>query len=122
MLKRWVLILMLMLSAMPLAGQGVPRAADFGEVCDTLTARCNRHFGVVSEVALDRVMLVDGKLDCIFSRTLADYPWHKDDVTWFAGEFSKEAQTALRGNTPGRFFNIGGRLEDLVTPVLTRNG
>jgi len=122
MLKRWVLILMLMLSAMPLAGQGVPRAADFGEVCDTLTARCNRHFGVVSEVALDRVMLVDGKLDCIFSRTLADYPWHKDDVTWFAGEFSKEAQTALRGNTPGRFFTIGGRLEDLVTPVLTRNG
>ena len=122
MLKRRLLISVLMLMALPLFGQGVPRAADFAVVCDTLTARCNRHFGVISRVTLERVMLVEDKLDCIFSRNLADYPWHKEDVEWFASEFSKEAEPSLRGHSPGRFFTIGGTLEDLSTPVLTRNG
>ena len=120
--KRLAVILFLMLAVLPLAGQGTPRAADFAVVCDTLTARCNRHFGVISEVSLDRVMMVDGKLDCLFSRTLADYPWHKDDVKWFTEEFAAEAKTALKGNDAGRFLTAGGRLEDLITPTLTRNG
>lgn len=122
MIRRRALIFLLLLASLPLAGQGAPRVSDFGVVCDTLTARCNRHFGVLSKVALDRVVSKDGKLDFFFSRTLADYPWHANDVDWFKSEFSSEAESPLKGHTPGHYHTAGGMLEDLITPVLTRDG
>ena len=122
MLRRLLVIFCLALAALPLSGQGTPRAADFSVVCDTLTARCNRRFGVLSRVLLERVFVVNDKVDCSFARTLADYPWHKSDVQWFTEEFAAEAQAALRGHQAGRFFTAGGTLEDLITPELTRNG
>ncbi|MBR4809027.1 MAG: N-acetylmuramoyl-L-alanine amidase [Bacteroidales bacterium] len=120
--KRKFLILLMLLAVLPAAGQGVPRAGDFSVACDTLTARCNRRFSVESRVSLDKVFLKDEKLEFYFSRNLADYPWHKDDVEWFKSEFGTEAEAAFKGHEPGRFLTMGGVLDDLATPVLSRDG
>ncbi|MBO4476260.1 MAG: N-acetylmuramoyl-L-alanine amidase [Bacteroidales bacterium] len=122
--RRPVVILLFLLACGLLQAQGgaTPRLSDFSVVCDSLTARCNRRFGVVSRVSLDRVVLRDDKLDCTFNRFLSDYPWHAEDITWFRQEFDKEGEKALQGHQSGNFVVGGVRLEELETPVLSRNG
>ena len=120
--KTLTVILLSLLSAGAMYAQGVPRVSDFGVVCDSLTARCNRRFGVVSRVTMEKLSLNEDKLDFRFNRTLSDYPWHEEDVSWFREQFTKEGEKALQGKEAGTFTVSGNRLEDLITPVLTRNG
>ena len=112
----------LLLASLGAGAQGIPKAADFKTVCDTLTARCNRRFKVVSQVQLEKVMVRDGNLDLYFARGFSDYHWHEADITWFLSEFSKEGQTQLGENQIGRCMASGCKIEELATPVLTRNG
>ena len=100
----------------------MPRAADFAVQCDTLTARCERRFGVKGLVKLEKVMLRDGELDLYFGRGLSDYPWHAEDVRWFVDEFAAEGESQLGEYKIGRFMASGCHLEELATPLLTRNG
>lgn len=120
--KSLVSIFLLLLSVLPASAQPAPRASDFKVVCDTLTARCNKRFGVVSAVALDKVVSRDGRLDCVFNRSLSDYPWHSADIEWFREQFSSEAAQALHGLEAGSFTISGVSFEELETPSLTRNG
>ena len=94
----------------------------FKEVCDTLTERCNRHFLVRSQVSLEKVKADKGSLDLVFNRSLADYPWHQEDVLWFLAELNKESEDILGDYVIGSCRAAGCRLEELVTPHLTRNG
>ncbi len=96
--------------------------SDFKTVCDTLTQRCNRRFGVKSTVAIDKLSLNEGTLDIKWNRSLSDYPWHKDDLAWLREQFALEAEALLAGNTPGAFTVSGVNIDELSTPVLTRNG
>ncbi|MBO4743767.1 MAG: xanthan lyase, partial [Bacteroidales bacterium] len=104
------------------AGAQTPRAADFNVACDTLTARCNRRFSVISQIKVEKVMARDGSLDLYFARGFSDYPWHEADITWFLSEFGKESASVLGENQIGRCMASGTKIEELATPVLTRNG
>ena len=115
-------ILLLLLAGAPAFGAPVPRAADFKTVCDTLTARCNRRFRVVSKVSISKVYLKNDALDLYFNSSLADYPWHRDDISWFRSELACEAETVLNGYRIGSCRSAGLRLEDLLTPRLSRDG
>ena len=106
----------------PAEGQGLPRASDFSEVCDTLTARCNRRFNVRSVVNLTKVFLRGGRLDFYFDKKLADYPWHEEDVSWFRSEFGAESGKALRGYDMASCIVLGLELEELATPIMTAGG
>ena len=121
-MRKLLLSLSLLLAFAPLHAQGIPRAADFKVVCDTLTARCNRRFHVKSAVSLEKVYMRGESLDLYFSNALADYPWHNDDILWFLGEFNKEGEKCLQGHTVGSYMTAGCRLEDLETPKLGRDG
>ena len=120
--KKLKAAILLLLAAGPLMAQGLPKATDFTKVCDTLTARCNRRFGVVSQVKLEKLMLRDGNLDMYFARGLSDYPWHEADITWFLGQFNKESESLLGENKIGRCMASGTKIEELATPVITKNG
>ena len=104
------------------AGAQTPRAADFNVACDTLTARCNRRFSVISQIKVEKVMARDGSLDLYFARGFSDYPWHEADIIWFLSEFGKESASVLGENQIGRCMASGTKIEELATPVLTRNG
>ena len=121
-MRKLLLSLSLLLAFAPLHAQGIPRAADFKVVCDTMTARCNRRFHVKSAVSLEKVYMRGESLDLYFSNALADYPWHNDDILWFLGEFNKEGEKCLQGHTVGSYMTAGCRLEDLETPKLGRDG
>ena len=54
-MRKLFLSLALMLSLLPDAAAGVPKPQQFIEVCDSLTARCNRRFNVRSLVSVDMV-------------------------------------------------------------------
>ena len=120
--KKLFASLLLLLGVTLSYGQGTPRAADFKVVCDTLSSRCNRHFGVKSMVKLERVMLRDNKLDLFFSRELSDYPWHEGDVNWFLDEFVSESDKLMQDNEIGRVMCSGALLSDHVTPALSNDG
>lgn len=100
----------------------VPRAADFSVVCDSLTARCNRRFGVQSMVSLEKVKLNNGALDLYFGRSLSDYPWHKEDILWFLRELNYESSEILGEYSVASCRVSGCRLEELETPYLSRDG
>ena len=121
-MRRFLSIILLLLVIIPASGQGIPRAADFSVVCDSLTARCNRRFRVVSAVKLEKLYLRGESIDLYFSNALADYPWHSDDILWFLSEFNTEGQKQLQGHTVGSCMTAGCRLEDLETPKLGRDG
>ena len=118
----FLLLAALVALAGDLYAQAVPRAADFCVQCDTLTARCNRRFGVDGLVKLDKVLIREGNLDLYFGRGLSDYPWHEADVLWFLDEFSRESEAQLGTYTIGHCMASGCRLEELATPLLSRNG
>ena len=122
--KRLIAIVLLTFACGLLQAQdtAAPRVSDFSVACDTLTARCNRRFGVTSRVALERIVQHDDKLDFTFNRFLSDYPWHAEDVKWFREQFSKEGEKALQGHEAGALIVSGLKLEELETPRLTRNG
>ena len=121
-MRKFIQTVLLSLAFLPAGAGTVPKAADFSVVCDTLTARCNRRFLVRSRVTLEKVYLNNGSLDLYFNRTLADYPWHKEDIIWFLSEFNAESAALLGEYTVGACMAAGGRLEELETPVLTRDG
>ncbi len=121
-LRKALLALSALLAGAVSGAQGVPRAADFAVVCDTLTARCNKRFGVKSQVRLEKLLARENQLDLFFARGLSDYPWHEEDVSWFIGEFNNEAQEPLQGHETARFMTSGTKLEELATPRLTRDG
>ena len=121
-MRKLLLMLILALTAVPAAADGIPKASAFRVVCDTLTARCNRHFQVKSAVSLEKIFLRNDALDLYFNRSLADYPWHEDDALWFLSELNKEAGDLLNGYTVGLCMASGCRLEELVTPRLSRDG
>ena len=121
-MRRLILTLLLLLAFLPLEAQNVPKASQFKEICDTLTERCNRRFLVKSRVILDRVRLDGEALDFTFDRSLANYPWHQEDVLWFLSELNTEAADLIGKHTIGTCKASGSRLEDLVTPRLTRDG
>ncbi len=107
---------------LPLVAQGQPGPSQFKVVCDTLTARCNRHFIVKSAVSLEKVSLDNGALDLLFNRSLADYPWHEEDVLWFMSELNTEAADVLGEYVVGSCKVPGCRLEELVTPRISNDG
>ena len=121
-MRKLFLSLALMLSMLPDAAAGVPKPQQFKEVCDSLTARCNRRFNVRSLVSVDMVYLSSDALVLTFNRSLADYPWHEEDVLWFLSELNTEAADILGGYSIGACRASGCRLEELVTPRLTNNG
>ena len=108
-MRRFLSIILLLLVIIPASGQGIPRAADFSVVCDSLTARCNRRFRVVSAVKLEKLYLRGESIDLYFSNALADYPWHSDDILWFLSEFNTEGQKQLQGHTVGSCMTAGCR-------------
>ena len=112
----------LLLASIGAGAQGTPRASDFAVACDTLTARCNRRFCVVSQIKVEKVMVREGNLDLYFARGFSDYPWHEEDITWFLSEFGKESEKVLGSNGIGRCMASGCKIEELATPVFTRNG
>jgi len=120
--KRLLLISSLLLISLCSLAQGTPRVSDFKVVCDTLTARCNRRFKVVSTVTLKRIVSNEDKINLIWDRDLADYPWHLEDIEWFRQEFNTEAQKALQGKEVAEFIVSGVKMEELETPILTRDG
>ena len=113
---------LLVLALCDAGAQSTPRATDFKVVCDTMSARCNRRFGVVSQVKVEKVMMHDGQLDLFFARGLSDYPWHEADITWFLSQLGKESSSILGETKIGRCMASGTKIEELATPVLTRNG
>ena len=117
-----LLAILLFIAAMPATGDKPPRASDFRVVCDTLTERCNRHFFVRSKVTLEKVYVRNDALELYFNRSLADYPWHEDDILWFLSELNTESASVLGDYTIGSCRTAGCRLEELETPRLTRNG
>ena len=119
---RKLLPVLFSLFLLPLSAPAQPRPSQFKEVCDTLTARCNRHFTVRSLVSLEKVHAGKGSLDLVFNRSLADYPWHEEDVLWFLSELNTEAADILGEYVVGSCKASGIRLEELVTPHLSRNG
>ena len=121
-MRKFQIIFFFLLAGLPAFAQAVPRASDFSVVCDSLTARCNRRFRVVSSVNLTKVYLRNDVLDLYFGSSLADYPWHRDDVIWFLNELNTEAKDILQGHLVGSCRASGRRLEELQTPELTRNG
>ncbi|MBO6170427.1 MAG: N-acetylmuramoyl-L-alanine amidase [Bacteroidales bacterium] len=121
-MRRFVLILLFLSGALSSAAQGIPRAADFSVVCDTLTARCNRRFEVRSKVRIDKIYLRGDALDLYFASSLADYPWHNEDIFWFLSELNTEGEKVLRGYKVGSCMTSGCRLEELETPKITNNG
>ena len=121
-MRKVFITLVLALSLLPVRGTVIPKASDFNVVCDTLTERCNRRFLVRSKVSLEKLFLNNGALDLYFNRSLADYPWHEEDVPWFLSELNTEASEILGGFTVGSCMASGSRLEDLITPVLSRDG
>ncbi len=112
----------LLLVSLWVSAQGIPRAADFSVVCDTLTQRCNRRFRVKSKVQIDKIYLRGDALDLYFGSGLSDYPWHSDDILWFLSQLNTEGEKALQGYKVGSCNASGCRLEELETPKLTRNG
>ena len=121
-MRRFILALALLVLSLSAAAQGIPRAADFGVVCDTLTARCNRRFGIKSTVRIDKIYLRGDALDLYFASSLSDYPWHTEDIFWFLAELNKEGEKSLNGYKIGSCMSSGCRLEELETPKLSRNG
>lgn len=121
-MRKLLLTLVMALLVLPVAADGIPKPSQFREVCDTLTARCNRRFQVISTVTLERLFLNNGSLDLYFNRSLADYPWHEEDILWFLSELNSEASEVLGGYTIGACMTAGGRLEDLETLHLSRDG
>lgn len=121
-MRKLLLTIAFALSVLTAAAQDVPKPAQFRVVCDTLTERCNRRFLVKSKVTLERLFLDNGALDLYFNRSLADYPWHEDDILWFLSELNSEAADVLGSYTVGGCMVSGGRLEDLETPRLSRDG
>ena len=122
-MRKFLLSAILLLSLLPLTAQKrLPRPSQFTPVCDTLTARCNRHFGVKSEVKLERLFLRNGGLELFFSRSLAEYPWHKEDVLWFLAELNDQAAEVIDGYTIGQCHTAGYKLEELPTPRLSNDG
>ena len=121
-MRRFVLILLFLSGALSSAAQGIPRAADFSVVCDTLTARCNRRFEVRSKVRIDKIYLRGDALDLYFASRLADSPWHNEDIFWFLSELNTEGEKVLRGYKVGSCMTSGCRLEELETPKITNNG
>lgn len=121
-MRKVLLILALLTLAFASAAQGIPRAADFSVVCDTLTARCNRRFNVKSRVRIDKIYMKGNALDLYFASSLSDYPWHSEDILWFMSELNSEGSKALQGYTIGSCMSSGCRLEELETPIITKNG
>ncbi|MBQ2543827.1 MAG: N-acetylmuramoyl-L-alanine amidase [Bacteroidales bacterium] len=121
-MRRFALILGILAGTVSAAAQGIPRAADFSVVCDTLTARCNRRFQVVSRVRIDKIYLRGEALDLYFANSLSDYPWHSEDILWFLSELNTEGEKVLQGYNVGSCMTSGCRLEELETPSITRNG
>ena len=122
-MRKLLLTFLLSLVLLPsAAAQDVPKPSQFKVICDTLTERCNRHFLVNSKVTLEKVFKSNGALDLFFNRSLGDYPWHQEDVFWFLSELNTEAAEVLGDYRVGSCQIPNCRLEDLVTPELSRNG
>ena len=121
-MRKLLLTIALSLVILPLAADDLPKPSQFKEVCDTLTERCNRHFLVRSQVSLERIRCVDKELEFVFNRSLADYPWHEEDVSWFLSELGSEAADILGDYSVGCCKASGLSLKELVTPHISRDG
>ena len=121
-MRRLLISFSLLLACSMASAQGIPRAADFSVVCDSLTQRCNRRFRVKSKVQIDKIYLRGEALDLYFGSGLSDYPWHGEDILWFLSQLNSEGEKALQGYSIGSCNASGCRLEELETPVLTRSG
>ncbi len=121
-MRKLVAYILLALWFIPSFADGIPKASDFKAVCDTLTARCNRRFLVTSKVNLEKVFFDGSALSLYFNRSLADYPWHEEDVLWFLSELNKEGSKVLGSYIVGSCNASGCRIEELVTPRLGKDG
>lgn len=121
-MRKLLLTALTVLSLLPAGAAGLPRPSQFKVVCDTLTARCNRRFNVRSWVSVDKVYVKNGALDLFFNRSLADYPWHEEDVLWFMKELNRESADIIGNYGIGSCMADGCRLEELATPRLSRDG
>ena len=121
-MRKLFVTVLLALWALPSFADGIPKPSELKVVCDTLTQRCNRRFLVNSKVTLEKVFYDGNGLNLYFNRSLADYPWHEADALWFLSELNSEAAKILGTYTVGSCNASGCRLEELVTPQLSRDG
>ena len=115
-----ILLLLACLAATGMQAQSINR--DFRAVADSLRVRLEERTGVKTPLRLDKVMRRGDLVDIYFSQELSDYPWHKEDVDWFRKELKALTPAAWRKEKYGEIFGKGVMLDELVTPVLSKDG
>lgn len=108
------------LSAGAFAQSGI--VSDFKETCDSLTTLLRERTTVRSFLRLKSVATRGSKLDFHFNENLADWSWHKEDVSWFKDELKNLFPEGYEKYSVGKIFCKSTPIEELVTPELSFKG
>ena len=120
-MRRLSISLLLVLSCTALSAQQQILDA-FKPACDSLTLRAREHFRVRSFVRLEKAMRRSGKLDLYFTQNLGDFPWRKEDASWFRTQVETYWPEDLSDYRPGEFFCRSVALGDLLNPEPGNDG
>ena len=91
-MKRFALLLTLLLLSGSAFSQNVRSVASYGEFCDSLDAYLTRITTVRSKVKINRILSRGKTLDFYFSQDFSDYPWHSGTASFVRSFLSSKVK------------------------------
>lgn len=121
-MKKFALLLTLLLLSESAFSQNVRSVASYGEFCDSLDAYLTRITTVRSKVKINRILSRGKTLDFYFSQDFSDYPWHSGTASFVRSFLSSKVKEFNPDYSLGEIFARNINLKELVTPSRGSDG
>ena len=122
-MKKAILTLVLIMSAVSAASAQNSIVKDFKPACDSLNVLIQERHGMVTpRLGLNAVMKRSGNLDFYFTQTLLEVPWKEGDQQWFRRQLKSLFPEQYRKYTLGQIYTKKQTISKLITPALDFDG